>query len=71
MNAVTTWFRGHRTLASVVTISLVVGVPVTFAVLNPGYPVSDVQLTARDVWVTKKSADVAGRVNTQISQLDS
>ena len=71
MNAVTTWFRGHRTLASVVTISLVVGVPLTFAVINPGYPVSDVQLTARDVWVTKKSSDLAGRMNTQISQLDS
>jgi hypothetical protein len=71
VNAVTSWLRGHRTLASVVTISLIVGVPLTFAAINPGYPVTDVQLSARDVWVTKSSAELAGRVNTQVGQLDS
>jgi hypothetical protein len=70
MNAVTSWFRGHRTLASVVTVALVVGVPLTFAALNPGYPVTDVQLSARDVWVTKSSDERAGRLNTQVGQLD-
>ncbi|HEX4443157.1 MAG TPA: Ig-like domain-containing protein [Galbitalea sp.] len=67
----TLWFRGHRTLASVVTLSLIVGVPLTFAAINPGYPVTSVQLTARDVWVTKSSAELAGRMNTQVGQLDS
>jgi hypothetical protein len=55
----------------VVTLSLIVGVPLTFAAINPGYPVTDVQLTARDVWVTKSSAELAGRMNTQVGQLDS
>ncbi|HEX4059282.1 MAG TPA: Ig-like domain-containing protein [Galbitalea sp.] len=71
MNAVTSWYRGHRVVASVVTISLIVGIPLTFAAIDPGYPVADVQLSARDVWVTRSSHELVGRINTQVGQLDS
>ena len=63
------FFKGRRTTASVVTIALIVGVPMTFAILHPGYPTSDVKLNARDVWVTNAQELLAGRLNRQISDL--
>ena len=38
MNAFTNWFRTRRTLASVVVIALMAGVPLTVAVLHQGFP---------------------------------
>ncbi len=45
-------------------------VPFTFAVLHQGFPVSDVDLTARDVWVTNGKELLAGRLNRQIEELN-
>ncbi len=70
MNAVTSWLRARRTTASVVVIGLVVGTPITLAVLHPGFPVTDVELTARDVWVTNGATFQAGRLNRQINELN-
>jgi large repetitive protein len=63
------FLKGRRTTASVVTVALIVGVPMTFAVLHPGYPTSDVKLNARDVWVTNSQGLLAGRLNRQIDDL--
>src|SRR5512141_1790638 len=46
------------------------GVPFTFAVLHQGFPVSDVDLTARDLWVTNGKELLAGRLNRQIEELN-
>ena len=70
MNAFTNWFRTRRTLASVVVIALMAGVPLTFAVLHQGFPVSDVDLTSRDVWVTNGEQLLGGRLNRQIDELN-
>ena len=70
MNAFTNWFRTRRTLASVVVIALMAGVPLTVAVLHQGFPVSDVDLTSRDVWVTNGEQLLGGRLNRQIDELN-
>ncbi len=44
--------------------------PVTFALLHDGFPVSDVDLEAEDVWVTNGDALLAGRLNRQIEELN-
>ncbi|QYH35704.1 Ig-like domain-containing protein [Salinibacterium sp. M195] len=62
--------RNRKTIASVVALSLVVGVPLTVAALHPGYPVSDVDLTASDVWVTNGEQLLGGRLNRQIDELN-
>ncbi|MCW4457531.1 Ig-like domain-containing protein [Microbacterium sp. MPKO10] len=64
------WLRGRKVTASVIAASLILAVPVTFAVLHPGYPASDVDLEARDVWVTNGKELLAGRLNKQIEELD-
>ncbi|MEV8253523.1 Ig-like domain-containing protein [Rhodoglobus sp. NPDC076762] len=62
--------RQRKTIASAVVVSLVVGVPLTFAALHPGFPVSDVDLTASDVWVTNGEQLLGGRLNRQIDELN-
>lgn len=62
--------RGRRAIASIVVLALAAGVPITFAVLHRGFPVSDVDLQARDVWVTNGPKQLAGRLNRQIQELD-
>lgn len=62
--------RNRRAVASALGIALLAGVPVTFAVLHEGFPVSDVELQARDVWVTNGEALLAGRLNRQIEELN-
>lgn len=64
------WLRVRRSTASVAALAIVVAVPVTFAVLHDGFPVSDVDLTARDVWVTNGEELLAGRLNRQIEELN-
>jgi hypothetical protein len=64
------WLRVRKTTASVVALAVLAGVPVTFAVLHEGFPVSDVDLTARDVWVTNGKQLLAGRMNRQIEELN-
>ncbi|WP_395640069.1 Ig-like domain-containing protein [Pseudolysinimonas sp.] len=57
-------------MASALAIALLAGVPVTFAILHEGFPVSDVDLEARDVWVTNGDALLGGRLNRQIEELN-
>lgn len=62
--------RGKRSLASALTIALVAGGTVTVAALHEGFPVADVDLTARDVWVTNGAQQLGGRLNRQIDELN-
>lgn len=64
------WLRGRKVTASVVALSVLVAVPVTIAVLHEGFPVTDVDLSARDVWVTNATELKAGRLNRQIEELN-
>jgi hypothetical protein len=68
--SVRAWTRRHKTTATALVIALVAGVPLTIAALHPGYPISDVQLTSRDVWVTNGSQLLGGRLNRQIDELN-
>ena len=52
-----------------VALAVAAGVPVTFAILHNGFPVSDVTLTSKDVWVTNDKLSLAGRLNRQIDEL--
>ena len=67
---ISTWLRGRKVTASVVAVSVLVAVPVSFAILHDGFPVTDVTLEAKDVWVTNGSELLAGRLNRQIEELD-
>ncbi len=40
------------------------------AAMHPGFPVADVDLTARDVWVTNGAQLLGGRLNRQIEELN-
>lgn len=70
LSALASWVRGHKAIASTVALALVAGIPVTFAVLHKGFPVSDVNLDSRDVWVTNADKLMGGRLNHQIGELD-
>ena len=65
-----TWFRGHRTLASVTALAVLLAGPVTLAVIHQGFPQNDVDLDARDVWVTNGDQALTGRLNMQIRELN-
>ena len=64
------WVRGRKTIASTLAILVAVGVPTTFAILHEGFPVTDVDLSTRNVWVTNGEELLAGRLNRQIEELD-
>ncbi|WP_251857582.1 Ig-like domain-containing protein [Herbiconiux sp. L3-i23] len=66
----TAWLRERKTLASTLTLAILAGVPVTFAVLHQGFPVTDADLVSRDVWVTNGERLLAGRLNRQIEELN-
>ncbi|MDR6970195.1 hypothetical protein J2W45_000505 [Leifsonia shinshuensis] len=51
-------------------LAVVVGVPLTVAVLHKGFPVNAVDLDTRDVWVTNGEKLLGGRLNHQIDELD-
>lgn len=70
MGTFTSWLRPRKTMATTVAISLLAGVPLTFAVLHQGFPVTDPDLRAREVWVTNGEELLAGRLNRQIEELD-
>lgn len=66
-----TWMaRRKKMVASTLVVAVVVGVPLTAAALYPGFPVNDVDLTARDVWVTNGEQLLGGRLNRQIEELN-
>jgi len=65
------WWRARRsTIATVTAIALVAGGTLTVAALHPGFPVADVELTSRDVWVTNGELLRGGRLNKQIDELN-
>ncbi|MFP7833942.1 Ig-like domain-containing protein [Marisediminicola sp. LYQ134] len=71
MSALTTWItKRKKAVASTLVVALVAGVPLTIAALHPGFPVTDVDLTARDVWVTNGEQLQGGRLNRQIEELN-
>ncbi|HZW41833.1 MAG TPA: Ig-like domain-containing protein, partial [Agromyces sp.] len=70
MGTFTSWVRTRKATATTVAITLIAGVPLTFAVLHQGFPVTDVDLDARDVWVTNGKELLAGRLNRQIEELN-
>ncbi|SFR75244.1 Fibronectin type III domain-containing protein [Agromyces sp. CF514] len=70
MAGFTSWFRTRKTVATTTAIAVLVGAPVTLAVLHQGFPVTDPDLRAREVWVTNAEDLLAGRLNRQIEELD-
>ena len=70
MSALTKWVKARKTTASVLVIAVVAGIPLAVAALHPGFPVSDVDLTSRDVWVTNGQQLLGGRLNRQIDELN-
>ena len=70
LNGVGAWTRRHRATASALVIALVAGIPLTIAALHPGFPIADVQLNSRDVWVTNGEELLGGRLNRQIDELN-
>ncbi|GAA1949993.1 Ig-like domain-containing protein [Agromyces allii] len=59
-----------REVATIVVLATIVVVPVGVAVLHPGFPVVDVDLDARNVWVTNGDELLAGRLSKPIAELD-
>jgi hypothetical protein len=62
--------RTRKTIASTLVFAVIAGVPLTIAALHPGFPVADVDLTSRDVWVTNGEQLLGGRLNRQIDELN-
>lgn len=60
----------RKTIASAAVIALVAGGTLTVAALHPGFPVTDVDLSSRDVWVTNGEQLLGGRLNRQIDELN-
>ena len=60
----------RKTIASAAVVALVAGGTLTLAALHPGFPVTDVDLTSRDVWVTNGTQLLGGRLNKQIDELN-
>lgn len=59
-----------KSVVSGLAIAVLAGGTLTVAALHPGFPVSDVDLTARDVWVTNGEQLLGGRLNRQIEELN-
>jgi hypothetical protein len=59
-----------KTVSSATIVAVLAGVPLTFAVLHEGFPITDVELDAESVWVTNGPSFLAGRLNRQIEELD-
>ena len=70
MSLVSAIARHRKAVASGVVIAVVAAIPVGFALLHQGFPETDVQLDAKDVWVTNGNALLGGRLNRQIEELN-
>lgn len=70
MTLVSAVARHRKTVASAVVIAVLAAIPVSFALLHQGFPETDVQLDAKDVWVTNGHALLGGRLNRQIEELN-
>ncbi|MGR0318072.1 Ig-like domain-containing protein [Agromyces sp. ZXT2-3] len=64
------WARSRRNVASAAALAVLAGVPVGLAVAHQGFPVTDPDLRAREVWVTNAEELLAGRLNRQIEEFD-
>jgi hypothetical protein len=64
------WVKRRKAIASALVVAVIAGIPLTIAALHPGFPVSDVDLTSRDVWVTNGQQLLGGRLNRQIDELN-
>ncbi len=62
--------RTRASIASTTALALVIAVPTVLAVLHEGFPVDEVDLDARIVWVTNGEEQLAGRLNRQIEALN-
>jgi hypothetical protein len=62
--------RHRKAVASGVAIAIVAAIPISFALVHQGFPETDVQLDAKDVWVTNGNALLGGRLNRQIEELN-
>lgn len=62
--------RSRRNIASATALAVLAGVPIGIAALHQGFPVTDPDLRAREVWVTNAEDLLAGRLNRQIEELD-
>ncbi|HEY0225363.1 MAG TPA: hypothetical protein VGC05_03000 [Mycobacterium sp.] len=70
MTLVSAIARHRKAFASGVAVAVVAAVPIGFALVHQGFPETDVQLDAKDVWVTNGSALLGGRLNRQIEELN-
>ncbi len=59
-----------KTTVTAIALSVIIAGPVGLAVAHPGFPTSDVDLFARNVWVTNGSVALAGQINLQIKELN-
>jgi hypothetical protein len=59
----------RRVIASASVVAIAAST-LTIAALHPGFPVKDVDLTSRDVWVTNATSLLGGRLNKQIDELN-
>jgi plastocyanin len=64
------WLRTRKTAASITVLAVLLATPITVAVLHEGFPLDDVDLTARDVWLSNASISHVGRLNMQIREFN-
>ena len=62
--------RHRKGVLSGFCVAVIAAVPIAFAVLHDGFPVTDVTLQAEDVWVTNAHSLQGGRLNRRIEELD-
>ncbi len=62
--------RHGKSIATTTAVAVLAAIPISFAILHKGFPVTDVDLDAKDVWVTNAEELLAGRLNRQIEELN-
>jgi hypothetical protein len=62
--------RHRKGVGSAVGVAALAAIPIVFAILHQGFPVTDVTLDAKDVWVTNGHSLQGGRLNRQIEELN-
>ncbi|MET4783032.1 Ig-like domain-containing protein [Glaciihabitans sp. UYNi722] len=70
MGAFAAWIRRRKSLVTAVVIAVLAGVPLSLAIFHQGFPVTEVDLKAQNVWVTNGEKLLGGRLNHQIGELD-
>ncbi|GMA94062.1 hypothetical protein GCM10025881_08860 [Pseudolysinimonas kribbensis] len=70
MSLVKSVVRHKRGVWSGIVVAGLAAIPIAFAVMHQGFPVTDVTLDAKDVWVTNGHSLQGGRLDRQIEELD-